>query len=164
MKSCFSYQSEVWVWTASSISRVESESRVFGRLVRNVTLHRSNPKHVFHGSFYQSNSYKSAVPLDLPSSLVPHVRTYISVSDISLLSQALTILALLLELSPSVTFLEVEHNLLNEIYAVAHSPLVSGVALVSLFRFFAALVEADNQIATHVIPNLVIFAKKAPKA
>ena len=57
-----------------------------------------------------------------------------------------------------------EHDLLNEIYAVAHSPLVSGVALESLFRFFAALVQADNQIATHVVPNLVISAEKVPKA
>ena len=57
-----------------------------------------------------------------------------------------------------------EHDLLNEIYAVAHSPLVSGVALESLFRFFVALVLADNQIATHVVPNLVISAEKAPKA
>ena len=57
-----------------------------------------------------------------------------------------------------------EHDLLNEIYTVAHSPLVSGVALESLFRFFAALVQADNQIATHVVPNLVISAEKAPKA
>lgn len=101
--------------------------------------------------------------MELPSSLVAQVKTYISVSDISLLSQALTILTLLLELSPSVTFPEVEHDVLNEIYAVAHSPLVSGVALESLFRFFAALVQADNQIATHVVPNLVISAEKAPK-
>jgi cullin-associated NEDD8-dissociated protein 1 len=73
-------------------------------------------------------------------------------------------LALLLELAPSITFPEVEHDLLNDIYTVTHSPLVSGVALESLFRFFSALVQADNQIATHVVPNLVISAEKAPKA
>ncbi|KAF8972524.1 armadillo-type protein [Flammula alnicola] len=109
-------------------------------------------------------SYKSGLPPALPSNLIPQVKTYISTSDISLLSQALSTLALLLELSPSITFPEVEHDLLNEIYNVTHSPLVSGVALESLFRFFAALVQADNQIATHVVPNLVISAEKAPKA
>lgn len=72
-------------------------------------------------------------------------------------------MAVLLELSPSTTFPEVESDLLNEIYAVTHSPLVSGVALESLFRFFAALVQADNQIATHIVPNLVFSAEKATK-
>ncbi|KAF9482351.1 TIP120-domain-containing protein [Pholiota conissans] len=109
-------------------------------------------------------SYKSGIPPDLPASLIPQVKAYISVSDISLLSQALSTLALLLELSPTITFPEVEHDLLNDIYTVTHSPQVSGVALESLFRFFASLVQADNQIATHVVPNLVISAEKAPKA
>ncbi|PPQ69227.1 hypothetical protein CVT25_006944 [Psilocybe cyanescens] len=108
--------------------------------------------------------YQSGIPSELPSSLIPQVKTYISTADISLLSQALTTLALLLELSPALTFPEVEHDLLTDIYAVAHSPLVSGVALDSLFRFFAALVQADHQIATHIVPNLVISAEKAPKA
>ena len=53
---------------------------------------------------------------------------------------------------------------MNEIYNVSHSPLISGVALESLFRFYSSLVQADNQIATHVVPNLVISAQKAPKA
>jgi cullin-associated NEDD8-dissociated protein 1 len=111
-----------------------------------------------------SCSYKSGIPPALPPSLVPQIKAYISTSDISLLSQALSTLALLLELSPSVTFPQVERGLLNDIYIVAHSPLVAGVALDSLFRFFSALVQADNQIATHVVPNLVISAEKAPKA
>ena len=34
----------------------------------------------------------------------------------------------------------------------------------SLFRFFASLVLADNQIATHLVPNLAISSEKAPKA
>ncbi|PPQ63540.1 hypothetical protein CVT24_004770 [Panaeolus cyanescens] len=109
-------------------------------------------------------SYKSGLAADLAPNLIPQVKNYISTSDISLLSQALSILALLLELSPSTSFPEVEHDLLNDIYAVAHSPLVSGVALESLFRFFTALVQADNQIATHLVPNLVNTADKAPKA
>ncbi|KDR68751.1 hypothetical protein GALMADRAFT_256581 [Galerina marginata CBS 339.88] len=108
-------------------------------------------------------SYQSGIPSGLPSSLVPQVKTYISTSDISLLSQALSNLALLLELSPTITFPEVENDLLKDIYEVAHSPLVSGVALDSLFRFFAALVQADGQIATHVVPNLVKSSESAAK-
>lgn len=109
-------------------------------------------------------SYTSGVPPDLSSVLVPQIKTYLSTSDISLLSQALIILALLLDLSPSTTFPEVERDLLSEIYRIAHSPLISGAALDSLLAFFSALVQADNQIATHVVPNLVISVEKAPKA
>jgi len=89
---------------------------------------------------------------------------YISTSDISLLSQSLSILALLLELSPSTTFPEVERDVLTDIYKVAHSPLVSGAALDSVLSFFHWLVLADGQIATHVVPNLVTFSQKAPKS
>lgn len=56
-----------------------------------------------------------------------------------------------------------ESDLLTDIYTVAHSPSISGSALESLFRFFRALVHADNQIATHVVPNLVISSEKAAK-
>jgi len=111
-----------------------------------------------------SHSYISGIPPALPPSLIPQIKAYISTSDISLLSQALSTLALLLELSPSVTFPQVESGLLNDIYNIAHSPLVAGVALDSLFRFFSALVLADNQISTHVVPNLVISSEKAAKA
>lgn len=110
------------------------------------------------------NSYSAGIPASLPAVLVPQVKAYIATSDISLLSQALIILAILLEVSPQTTFPEIEHDLLNEIYAVSHSPLVSGAALDSLFRFFASLVSADNQIATHLVPNLAISSEKAPKA
>ena len=81
-----------------------------------------------------------------------------------MLSQALSILALLLELSPSITFPVVEKELLADIYQIAHSPLVSGAALDSLLAFFSALVQADRQIATHVVPNLVIGVERSPKA
>jgi len=88
----------------------------------------------------------------------------VSTSDISLLSQSLSILALLLELSPGATFIEIERDILTDVYTIAHSPLVSGAALDAILVFFAALVEADGQIATHVVPNLVLAAEKAPKA
>lgn len=73
-------------------------------------------------------------------------------------------MALLLELTPQATFPEVERDLLSDIYAIAHSPLVSGAALDSLLLFFSALVRADDQISTHLVPNLVISVEKAPKA
>jgi cullin-associated NEDD8-dissociated protein 1 len=84
--------------------------------------------------------------------------------DISLLSQSLTILAVLLELSPSATFPEVERDVLADVYDIARSPLVTGATLDSVLSFFHWLVQADRQIATHVVPNLVTSVEKAPKA
>ncbi|KAF9229840.1 TIP120-domain-containing protein [Gyrodon lividus] len=109
------------------------------------------------------NRYRSGIPADLPLSLVPQIKLYVGTSDISLLSQALSILALLLELSPSISFPEIEKELLSDIYQIAHSPLVSGAALDSFLAFFSALVQADRQIATHVVPNLVIAVEKSSK-
>jgi len=34
----------------------------------------------------------------------------------------------------------------------------------SLLHFYAPLVQAVNQIATHIVPNIVVSAEKAPKA
>ena len=115
------------------------------------------------GSINTPNRYQSGIPADLPPSLIPQIKLYVGTSDISLLSQALSILALLLELSPPITFPVVEKELLADIYQIAHSPLVSGAALDSLLAFFSALVQADRQIASHVIPNLVIGVEKSPK-
>ncbi len=57
-----------------------------------------------------------------------------------------------------------ESDFLKDIYSIAHSPLVAGVPFESVLDFFASLVQADMQIATHVVPNLVISVDKAPKA
>jgi cullin-associated NEDD8-dissociated protein 1 len=108
--------------------------------------------------------YQSGIPPDLPPALVPQIKNYISTSDISLLSHSLIILATLLELSPGGTFPEIERDMLPDVYTIAHSPLVSGAALDAILVFFAALVQADGQIAAHVVPNLVATADKAPKA
>lgn len=105
----------------------------------------------------------SVIPAGLPSALISQLRSYISTSDISLLASALNIVALLLELAPETTFPEVESDLLQDIYVVAHSPLVSGAPFDSVLDFFSALVQADMQIATHVVPNLVISVDKVPK-
>ncbi|KAI3602368.1 cullin-associated nedd8-dissociated protein 1 [Moniliophthora roreri] len=109
-------------------------------------------------------SYTSGIPPTLPSTLITHIKPYLSVSDISLLSQALNTLSILLELAPSTTFPEVEKTLLTTMYSISHSPLVAGSALDSLLNFYAALILADSQIATHVVPNLVLAVDKAPKA
>jgi cullin-associated NEDD8-dissociated protein 1 len=77
---------------------------------------------------------------------------------------ALSLLALLLELAPTTTFPEIESDLLPDVYRIARSPLVSGAALDSLLSFCSALVSADHQIATHLVPNLVIGVEKAPRA
>lgn len=105
----------------------------------------------------------SAIPADLPANLIPTLKLYLNPSDISLLGATLDIVALLLELSPRNTFAEVERDILPDVYTIAHSPLLSGAPFESLLSFFGALVEADMQIATHVVPNLVLAAERAPK-
>ncbi|KAJ3481603.1 hypothetical protein NLI96_g7546 [Meripilus lineatus] len=107
--------------------------------------------------------YRAGIPAYLPHILIPQLKVYISTNDISLLSQALSILALLLELSPAVTFPEVERQLLKDIYSVSRSPVVSGAVLDALLTFFGSLVQADMQIATHVVHDLVSCIDKAPK-
>ncbi|KAI6094438.1 armadillo-type protein [Pisolithus croceorrhizus] len=105
--------------------------------------------------------YQPGMPADLPPSLVSQIKVYINTSDISVLSQALCILVLLLELAPETSFPPIERELLADIYPIAHSPLVSGAALDALLSFFSALVEADDQIATHVVPGLVVAVQKS---
>ncbi|KAH8101480.1 ARM repeat-containing protein [Cristinia sonorae] len=108
--------------------------------------------------------YKTGVPADLPATLIPQLKLYIASNDMSLLSQALSIVALLLQLSPAATYPEVERELLKDIYKTAHNPLISGAPFDSVLAFFAALVEADLQIGTHIVPNLVNAVEKAPKS
>ena len=108
-------------------------------------------------------SYQSGVPQNSIPVLISHVKSYISISDILLLSHALSILALLLELSPLATFPEVERDILAEVYVITRSPLLSGAGLESMLAFFAALVQADNQIATHVVANFIKAADKGGK-
>lgn len=92
------------------------------------------------------------------------LKPYISIVDISLMSQAVSNVALFLDLLPKDTYPEVERDLLSDIYTIAHSPLVAGAAFESVLSFFAALVQADMQVATHLVPNLVISVDKAQKA
>ncbi len=113
---------------------------------------------------YIASSYASGIPQDLPATVIFHIKPYLSTADTQPLSQALSILSLLLDLSPNTTFPVIEREVLSDIYTIAHSPVVSSVALDSLLRFLSSLVHADNQIATHVVPNLVFAVEKAPKA
>lgn len=69
-----------------------------------------------------------------------------------------------MQLSPPLTYAAVESEYLLVIYSIAHSPLLTGVSLNALLVFFAALVEADSQVATHVIPNLTIPLQKTTKS
>ncbi|KAJ7644420.1 armadillo-type protein [Roridomyces roridus] len=124
---------------------------------------RAGKMEVFQALDVLLRSYTAGVPAGLPPALVPQIKTYLSTSDVPLLSQALSLLALLLELAPTTTFPEIETDLLPDIYRIAHSPLVSGAALDSLLTFFTALVKADGQIATHLVPNLVDAVEKAPR-
>ncbi|KAK2459779.1 hypothetical protein APHAL10511_008211 [Amanita phalloides] len=124
---------------------------------------RSGKGDVFAGLEVLLKSYTSGIPPDLPATVISHIKPYLSTADTQPLSQALSILSLLLDLSPSATFPVVEREVLPDIYAIAHSPIVSSVALDSLLQFLTSLVHADNQIATHVVPNLVIAVEKAPK-
>lgn len=92
------------------------------------------------------------------------LKPYVSTNDVSLLAHALTTLALLLQFSPLKTFPAVESVYLKDIYVISHSPLITGTALDALLSFFAALVDADEQIASHVIPNLVIALQNKSKS
>ncbi|EIW65195.1 ARM repeat-containing protein [Trametes versicolor FP-101664 SS1] len=105
----------------------------------------------------------SAIPADLSANLIPTLKAYIIPADILLLGAALDIIALLLELSPVATFPEVERDVLTDVYGIAHSPLLAGAPFDSVLAFYAALVEADMQIAPHVVANLVSSVEKAPK-
>ena len=55
-------------------------------------------------------------------------------------------------------------RVISDIYLIAHSLLVSGAVLDVLLMFFSALVQADLQITTHVVPNVVIAVDKAQRA
>ncbi|KAG5651284.1 hypothetical protein H0H81_009201 [Sphagnurus paluster] len=125
---------------------------------------RQGKQEMFIGLHVLLKTYTSGIPPELAPALISQVKPYLSVSDIALLTQSLTILALLLTLAPQATFPPVEKDLLAGIYGIAHSPLLSAAALDALMSFFGALVQADDQIATHVVPNLVIAVEKAPKA
>ncbi|KAF8525252.1 armadillo-type protein [Hysterangium stoloniferum] len=105
--------------------------------------------------------YKSGIPTDLAPHLIPQLGLYLTTTDIALLSQSLITLTILLQCSPASSFPEIERSVLKDIYPLAHSPLVSGASLDALLGFFGALVEADVQIASHVVPGLVTSLKKA---
>lgn len=91
------------------------------------------------------------------------LKPYISIVDISLMSQAVSNVALFLDLLPKDTYPEVERDLLSDIYTIAHFPLVAGAAFESVLSFFAALVQADVQVTTHLVPNLVISVDRRRK-
>ncbi|KAI0040026.1 TIP120-domain-containing protein [Auriscalpium vulgare] len=171
-----------WTYICRTAGRPESAVKVVTRVASEVEIDvewvngvvdwiltllrrsgRAGKVEVFECLAVLLSRYDTALPAELPPALVPQLKTYVSTSDIALQSQALLILALLLQLSPRATFPEVEREVLKDVYATAASTLVSGAALDSVLAFFAALVEADTQIATHLVPSLVKAAQSAPK-
>lgn len=77
-----------------------------------------------------------------------------------LLTHALATLSILLKLAPKETFPLVESSILPEAYKIAYSPLISGSALEALTEFFCVLSEADNEIAGHAVPGLILSLEK----
>ncbi|KAI0307414.1 TIP120-domain-containing protein [Multifurca ochricompacta] len=124
---------------------------------------RTGKAEVFECLSMLLSRYENGVPANLLRTLIPQLKSYVSSTDISLQSQALSLFALLLQLSPKSTFLEVEREVLEDVYGIAYSPLTSGAALDSVLAFFGALVEADFQIATHVVSSLTRGAPEKPK-
>ncbi|GJJ09394.1 hypothetical protein Clacol_003616 [Clathrus columnatus] len=110
------------------------------------------------------SKYHDGIPNDLAPHVTPQLAPYLTTADIALLSHALTTFTLLLQLSPSTSFPAIEASILKDMYPLAHSPLVSGACLDALLAFFGALVKADGQIASHVVPGLVISLKNANPA
>lgn len=110
------------------------------------------------------HAYRSGLPAQTSVQLIPQLTQYLSTADIALLAQALLVHAALLRLAPAETFPLVERQVLQVVYTLAPNPLVGGssAALDALQAFFGALVEADAQIATHVVPNLIRAVDKAP--
>lgn len=82
------------------------------------------------------------------------MKSYISTSDIPALAHALSLLSVLLEIAPAKTYPAIESGYLKDIYLIAHSPLLAGSSLDSLLGFFSQLVQADSQIAPHVITSV----------
>ncbi|KZT42868.1 ARM repeat-containing protein [Sistotremastrum suecicum HHB10207 ss-3] len=95
--------------------------------------------------------------------LLQLLHQYLTVSDISLFSQAISIVSLLLQTSPRATYPSVEKDLLKDIYDLTYSPLISGASLDSLLTFYTSLVTADGPIATRLISNLIGSFNSAPK-
>lgn len=106
-------------------------------------------------------SYPSGIPDQIPQDLVSQLQSFLSLNDLALLTHSLTTLTILLTLAPKETFPLVESSILPTTYQLAFSPLVSGASLEALTDFFCALVTADHEIATHVVPGLKLALEKS---
>ena len=107
--------------------------------------------------------YKNPIPTDLPPALLPLLSPYLGTGDIALLSHSCVVMTVLLNLAPDKSYPFIEANLLKEIYRLSLSPLVSGASLDSMLAFYDALVQADQQIATRIVPSLVLEVEKGIK-
>ncbi|KAG9023812.1 hypothetical protein FRB95_012465 [Tulasnella sp. JGI-2019a] len=108
--------------------------------------------------------YKSGVPQHIPGEIIPQLIPFLSLNDLVLMTHALSTLNILLRVSPKQTYPLVEKSVLPTVYQLACSPSVSGTALEALTEFFQDLVAADNDIAGHIVPGLVIALEKPKTA
>ncbi|RXW15834.1 hypothetical protein EST38_g10023 [Candolleomyces aberdarensis] len=131
---------------------------------------RAGKAEVFGALEVLLKSYSAGVPPSLPSALVPVIRPYITTADISLLAQGLTILSILLELSPSTTFQQVESDLLNSMHLVPNLVIASEKAPktenspANVARCIAQVVKNSQGVAAGVIAEYSKNIKSSSKA
>jgi hypothetical protein len=104
---------------------------------------------------------RGSIPDALVTEIINQLKQYLTIADITVLSQALTTLSVLLRLYPRVTYTVIEGQILAIISSLVCSPMVAGAALNSTEEFYGTLVTADNQIASHVIPSLFTALDRA---
>jgi cullin-associated NEDD8-dissociated protein 1 len=104
---------------------------------------------------------RGGIPDQFITETISQLKQYLTIADITVLSQSLTTLSLLLKTYPRVTYPIVEKEAMTLVSGLACSPLVSGTTLNAVEEFYGNLVETDNQIASHVIPSLVLGLDKA---
>ncbi|KAG8804388.1 hypothetical protein FRC16_008910 [Serendipita sp. 398] len=104
---------------------------------------------------------KGTVSDEIIKDVINQLKQYLTIADITVLSQALTTLSLLLEKYSKVTYPIVETQVVGLVSSLACSSLVSGAALSSTEDFYGTLVTVDNQIASHIIPSLMTSLDRA---
>lgn len=106
--------------------------------------------------------YPSGPPSGTTNILAPQILPFLSVSEVSHFTNALSVFTLLLKLSPKDSYAAIESDVLPILYPTAVSSLPSGVLQDTLAEFFSALVKADPSIASRLVLGLMnAFEKSA---
>ncbi|KZT58404.1 TIP120-domain-containing protein [Calocera cornea HHB12733] len=103
------------------------------------------------------NRKGSSLEPQTATQVVQDLTTHLTEDDLHVLSLSLSTLTLTLTLLPS-AWQTVEHTTLSRVYVLALSGAQGSVE--PLLAFVAALVRADNQIANHIVQNLLIQCTK----